>query len=47
MGRVGDGHQEVLERRAGNYGKGGVKGKNQYVSFSLKGQSLDILDRQF
>jgi len=47
MDRVGDGYQEILERRAGNYGKGGVEGEKQHFSFPLKGQSLDILDRPF
>ena len=47
MDRVGDGNQEILERRAGNYGKGGVEGKKQYFYFPLNGQSLDILDRPF
>jgi hypothetical protein len=37
MDRVGDGHQEILERRAGNYGKGGVEGKTQYFSFKIIG----------
>jgi hypothetical protein len=37
MDRVGDGHQEILERRAGNYGKGGVEGKKKIYFLSIKG----------
>jgi hypothetical protein len=40
MDRVGDGYQEILERRAGNYGKGGVEGKKTIFFLSIKRNSL-------